>query len=128
MPISHSSSVLLLKRSSLSSSRHSNKAGGVRVRVHPIPSAVSAQPLCFLLSVTLSVSSHSLWSSVNIVDLICWRYNLRHGQVENWLQETDWNYDGIGYPLAFEKTISYLLKLNLLEEEEAKDWREKLFV
>ena len=64
----------------------------------------------------------------DVVDLICWRYNLRHGQVENWLQETEWNYDGIGYPLAFEKTISYLLKLNLLQEDDAIDWREKLFV
>ncbi|MCR9172218.1 MAG: ABC transporter substrate-binding protein [bacterium] len=69
-----------------------------------------------------------LKSNEDVVDLICWRYNLRHGQVENWLQETEWNYDGIGYPLAFEKTISYLLKLNLLQEEEAIDWREKLFV
>ncbi|MDB3906158.1 ABC transporter substrate-binding protein [Crocinitomicaceae bacterium] len=72
--------------------------------------------------------ARDLKKNEDVVDLICWRYNLRHGQVENWLQETDWNYDGIGYPLAFEKTISYLLKLNLLEEEEAKDWREKLFV
>lgn len=64
----------------------------------------------------------------DVVDLICWRYNLRHGQVENWLQETDWNYNGIGYPLAFEKAISYLLKLDLLKEEESAGWREKLFV
>jgi ABC-type nitrate/sulfonate/bicarbonate transport system substrate-binding protein len=64
----------------------------------------------------------------DIVDLICWRYNLRHGQVENWLEETEWNYDGIGYPLAFEKTVSYLLKLDLLNEDEAANWREKLFV
>jgi len=64
----------------------------------------------------------------DVVDLICWRYNLRHGQVENWLQETDWNYNGIGYPLAFEKAISYLLKLNLLKKEETADWREKLFL
>ncbi len=72
--------------------------------------------------------ARDLKKNEDVVDLVCWRYNLRHGQVENWLQETDWNYDGIGYPLAFEKTISYLLKLNLLEEVEAKDWREKLFV
>jgi sulfonate transport system substrate-binding protein len=63
----------------------------------------------------------------NAVDLISWRYNLRHGQVENWLNETDWNYNGVEYPLAFEKTISYLIKLNLLEPEEAENWREKLF-
>ncbi len=63
----------------------------------------------------------------NAVDLISWRYNLRHGQVENWLNETDWNYNGVEYPLAFEKTISYLIKLNLLQPEEAENWREKLF-
>lgn len=62
----------------------------------------------------------------NVVDLISWRYNLRHGQVENWLNETDWNYSGIEYPLAFEKAVSYLIKLNLLTEAEAKDWRKKL--
>ncbi|MFT5778012.1 MAG: sulfonate transport system substrate-binding protein [Crocinitomicaceae bacterium] len=60
-------------------------------------------------------------------ELISWRYNLRHRHVENWLNETDWNYDGIKYPLAFEKTVSYLVKLGLLKEEEAKDWRKKLF-
>lgn len=63
----------------------------------------------------------------NAVDLISWRYNLRHGQVENWLNETDWNYNGVEYPLAFEKTVSYLLKLNLLQPNEAENWREKLF-
>jgi len=64
----------------------------------------------------------------DVVDLICWRYNLRHGQVENWLQETEWNYTGIEYPLAFENTISFLVKLNLLQPEEAENWRKKLFV
>ncbi len=63
----------------------------------------------------------------NVVDLISWRYNLRHGQVENWLNETDWNYSGIEYPLAFEKTISYLIKLGLIEESESENWRSKLF-
>lgn len=63
----------------------------------------------------------------NSIDLISWRYNLRRSHVENWLNETDWNYSGIEYPLAFEKTISYLLKLDLLNEDEATDWRKKLF-
>jgi len=61
------------------------------------------------------------------VDIISWRYNLRRGQVKNWLIETDWNYDGIEYPLAFEKAVSYLVKLNLISEKEAENWREKLF-
>lgn len=64
----------------------------------------------------------------DLVDIISWRYNLRHGQVENWLHETDWNYGGIQYPLAFEKTVSYLLRLGLLDEDEAKDWTKKIFV
>lgn len=63
----------------------------------------------------------------NAVEIISWRYNLRMGQVENWLNETDWNYEGIGYPLAFDKTINYLVKLNLLKESDTKDWRKKLF-
>ena len=63
----------------------------------------------------------------NTVEIISWRYNLRSGQVENWLIETDWNYDGIEYPLDFDKTIKYLLKLNLLNREEAEGWQQKLF-
>lgn len=71
--------------------------------------------------------ARELKDNENAIDLISWRYNLRRSHVENWLNETDWNYDGIEYPLAFEKTISYLLKLGLLEEDQAKDWRTKLF-
>jgi len=52
---------------------------------------------------------------------------LKSSQVEDWLEETEWNYKGVEYPLAFERTVSYLLKLNLISEEEAKDWRMKLF-
>ena len=63
----------------------------------------------------------------NAVEIISWRYNLRMGQVENWLNETEWNCDGIKYPLAFDKTINYLVKLNLLKASETKNWREKLF-
>jgi ABC-type nitrate/sulfonate/bicarbonate transport system substrate-binding protein len=60
-------------------------------------------------------------------EVISWRYNLRMDQVKQWLKQTDWNYDGIEYPLAFEKTTHYLKKLNLLSEENAENWREKLF-
>lgn len=60
-------------------------------------------------------------------DIISWRYNLRHGQVLNWLNETDWNYSGIEYPLAFDKVVSYLLKLNLITDQEAENWQKKLF-
>lgn len=61
------------------------------------------------------------------VDIISWRYNLRHNHVESWLSETDWNYNGIEYPLAIDQTVNYLKKLDLITEEESKDWRNKLF-
>ncbi len=61
-------------------------------------------------------------------EIIAWRYNLRVGQVQKWLTETDWNYQGIEYPLAFEKAVTYLLKLNLITGEQAENWRSKLFV
>ncbi len=75
----------------------------------------------------VEAKAKELKTNENTIDIISWRYNLRHGQVENWLNETEWNYDGIQYPLAFEKAVNYLLKLNLISEEEAKDWREKIF-
>jgi ABC-type nitrate/sulfonate/bicarbonate transport system substrate-binding protein len=61
-------------------------------------------------------------------EIISWRYNLPLGQVKSWLSETDWNYQGTDYPKAFEKTTHYLKKLNLLSEQEAEGWEEKLFV
>lgn len=64
----------------------------------------------------------------DVAEIISWRYNLRMDQVHQWLRETDWNYKGIEYPLAFEKTTHYLKKLNLLTEEESQNWREKIFI
>ena len=66
-------------------------------------------------------------NDLDTVEVMSWRYNLRSDQVEKWLSETEWNYKGIEYPLAFEQTIQYLLKLNLISQEEAEDWRIKLF-
>ncbi len=71
--------------------------------------------------------ARELKENPDVVEIISWRYNLRHGQVNNWLNETDWNYKGIEYPLAFEKVISYLKKLNLLKPIDAENWRKKLF-
>ncbi len=71
--------------------------------------------------------AQELKENEDAIDLISWRYNLRRSHVENWLNETDWNYSGIEYPLAFEKTVTYLLKLGLINQEESEDWRTKLF-
>lgn len=59
-------------------------------------------------------------------EIISWRYNLPLEQVKKWLQETDWNYDGIAFANAFETTTNYLKKLNLVSEEEAAEWQKKL--
>ncbi len=61
-------------------------------------------------------------------EIISWRYNLRMDQVQKWLDNVEWNYQGVSYPLAFEKATHYLKKLDLLSEENAIDWRNKLFV
>lgn len=75
----------------------------------------------------VNAKAKELKSNPDVVEILSWRYNLRHGQVSNWLAETDWNYDGIEYPLAFEKSVSYLMKLGLINESEAENWRTKLF-
>ncbi len=61
-------------------------------------------------------------------EMISWRYNIRLDQVEKWLAETEWNYNGIEYPLAFEKAVQYLKKLHLIEDNEAENWREKMLM
>lgn len=60
-------------------------------------------------------------------EIIAWRYGLRKEEVRNWLKETNWNYEGKDYPEAFEKAVEYLLRLNLITKEEAKDYERKLF-
>ncbi len=63
----------------------------------------------------------------NSAFVIGWRYNLRKDQVEKWLHETDWNYNGEQFTKEFEDTINYLIKLNLITEQDAKNWQSKLF-
>ncbi|MFN5912734.1 MAG: ABC transporter substrate-binding protein [Bacteroidota bacterium] len=62
------------------------------------------------------------------IEVISWRYNLRSDQVEKWISETDWNYEGIEYSIAFDQVIRYLLQLELLDPEESEGWQQKLFV
>ncbi len=100
---------------------------------------------CFVIAARTEIAEQHydlLTSMVNVVsqkaadlkksrytaEVISWRYNLRLDQVKAWLSETEWNYNAIEYPLAFEKVTYYLTKLGLLSETEAKDWRQKLFI
>ncbi len=60
-------------------------------------------------------------------EVFSWRYNLPLEQARNWLSETDWNYNGTKYEPDFENMVSYLLKLHLIQPEEAEGWQKKLF-
>jgi hypothetical protein len=62
----------------------------------------------------------------NAIQIINWRYNIPTEQVEKWLAETDWNYNNISFLDEFEKTANYLQKLNLITENQASNWEEKL--
>jgi ABC-type nitrate/sulfonate/bicarbonate transport system substrate-binding protein len=68
-----------------------------------------------------------LKNNVQTAEIISWRYNLRLSQVQNWLIETNWNYQNKLEKEPFQLVIDYLLKLNLIEKGEAEDWKEKLF-
>jgi len=61
-------------------------------------------------------------------EVIAWRYGLKMQDVQKWLKETDWNYNGIDFIDDFSKTVEYLLKLRLITKEEANDFESKLFV
>ncbi|MDX1651653.1 MAG: substrate-binding domain-containing protein [Brumimicrobium sp.] len=62
------------------------------------------------------------------VDIISWRYGLKKEDVRNWLKETDWNYGDGDYSEEFDKTVKYLLKLQLITESQAQGFETKLFV
>lgn len=66
-------------------------------------------------------------NSENVIELISNRYDLRSGQVANWLIETDWNYDMKSYTEEIENTIHYLIKLGLISKEKVENWENKLF-
>jgi ABC-type nitrate/sulfonate/bicarbonate transport system substrate-binding protein len=68
-----------------------------------------------------------LKNNVQAAEIISWRYNLRLSQVQNWLIETNWNYENQGFEGTFKTVIDYLLKLNLINSEQAENWEEKLF-
>ncbi|MEN9302372.1 MAG: hypothetical protein RL264_801 [Bacteroidota bacterium] len=60
-------------------------------------------------------------------EIISWRYNLRLGQVQNWLIETDWNYNNDSFSDSYKVVMDYLLKMNLLNSEESSNWRARMF-
>ena len=64
---------------------------------------------------------------MNNASEISWRYSLELDQAENWLSETDWNYDGKNTTESYELVVDYLSKLNLITEEQKENWQKKIF-
>lgn len=60
-------------------------------------------------------------------EVISWRYGIRKDMVERWLAQTEWNYDGDKMEEVYPVVIDYLLKLNLITEEQSKGYMKKLF-
>lgn len=85
--------------------------------------ATLLQDMCLIVNEKAKTIKHA----ANAVEMISWRYNLKPSQVQNWLIETDWNYEGKEFPEAFEKAIDYLIKLNLLPANSKENWQDKLF-
>lgn len=73
-------------------------------------------------------SARNVKDSTDMIEQISENYDLKCSQVKNWLNEVNWNYDGKSYDEAFEKTVSYLTRLNLITVDEASNWKDKLFI
>lgn len=87
----------------------------------------SDKDLLTMISEIANKKAFELKNNVQAAEIISWRYNLRLSQVQNWLIETNWNYQNQLEKESFQLVIDYLLKLNLIEKSEAEDWKEKLF-
>ena len=61
-------------------------------------------------------------------EVISWRYNLDLHQVNNWLDQTNWNTQRKDMTQTIEKVVSYLSNLNLVSSEETLEWSKKIFI
>jgi sulfonate transport system substrate-binding protein len=63
----------------------------------------------------------------NSAEQFAWRYALPQVEVQQWLDQTEWNYGKGLNPQDFSKVVTELLDLGLLTENQAANWQEKLF-
>jgi sulfonate transport system substrate-binding protein len=63
----------------------------------------------------------------NSAEQFAWRYALPQVEVQQWLDQTEWNYGKELAPKEFSKVVAELLDLGLLTENQAANWQEKLF-
>lgn len=115
----------------------------VKERCRYIDEVITPWP-CFVYAVPRKIESSVLEQLQKMIDIvfqvaanvktdeefaevIAWRYNLRLGQIKNWLVETNWNYLCNDYVKEIGQTVAYLSKLNLVQKENALHWKQKLF-
>jgi sulfonate transport system substrate-binding protein len=76
----------------------------------------------------VSTRAEALKNSKRSAEIISWRYNIDLYQVKQWLRQTEWNNsEAKGLEAQHREVVAYLLNLELISENEAKDWKEKLF-
>lgn len=60
--------------------------------------------------------------------IISWRYSLAIDQAEQWLSETAWSKNNQIDFNDFELVVQYLKQMNMVSEQEADNWEQKLFL
>lgn len=80
-----------------------------------------------IVSKVLSIANE-LKQSENAVEMIAERYDIPKAKIEQWFAITDWNYSNNLDIQTFEKTVNYLRKLELVSDQQANNWQEKLFI
>ena len=63
----------------------------------------------------------------NSAEQFAWRYALPQEQVQEWLEQTEWNYGKELDAQDFVKVVSELVNLGLLTQNQAANWQNKLF-
>jgi sulfonate transport system substrate-binding protein len=63
----------------------------------------------------------------NSAEQFAWRYALPQEQVQQWLEQTEWNYGKELDAQDFVKVVSELVNLGLLTQNQAANWQDKLF-
>ena len=81
----------------------------------------------WLITKVLEVAKE-LKQDENSIQMISDRYAIPLEKIEQWFERTDWNYENTLDFDAFEKTVNYLTKLDLVETSQASDWANKLFI
>jgi len=79
-----------------------------------------------IIDVVKSVA-REIKEGVHSTEAIAWRYHLAEPAVAQWLEETYWNTSSIDVIKSVESTVEFLKNASLINENEIKGWKTKLF-